>query len=89
MVLWADYENPDPGLFRQNAWTPSVLTGVGSSRAGSLRRHPTDGMDGSNVHELTAFIREHGVTLAVLDSLGEAFGLAGVDESAESQTATG
>ena len=86
VVLWADYENPDPGLFRER------MDALGVDRrwieqGRLLRWHPTDGMDGSNVHELTAFIREHGVTLAVLDSLGEAFGLAGVDESAESQTA--
>jgi hypothetical protein len=48
-------------------------------------RRPQVPFDGLAVRELTRVVRDRGVTLAVVDSLGEAFGLEGVDENKDAE----
>lgn len=79
-VVWVDFEDPDPstlvGRLRDDLdVTPDAI---------AERLHyfgPLEPFDELAVEAIVAESREYAVTLTTVDSLGEAFGLEGIDEN--------
>jgi hypothetical protein len=80
-VLWIDLEDPNPSFLIER------LRGFGV-HVDTIAEHldyrsPQEGFDDWAVDELAATATRDNVRLIVIDSLGEAFGLEGIDENAD------
>ena len=81
-VLWVDFEDDEDTIVER-------LIDLGADPDDILERfhyhRPAASFDGLAVDLIEAKAREHDVTTIVLDSLGEAFGLEGIDEDRDVQ----
>lgn len=82
-VIWIDLEDPDGSTIVERL----RLLGVSDEDIeGRLHYHrPVEPFADSAVEHIVAEAIAYGVTLIVLDSLGEAFGLDGIDEDRDAQ----
>src|SRR5829696_6267707 len=85
-VIWIDFEDPDATTLVER------LRDTFEIPADVIERQlhyygPLEPFDDLAVAEITRCAAEYGVTLIVIDSLGEAFGLEGIDENKDVEVA--